>query len=177
MKPWPLAMLCSAIGVASPTFANPVGPVVAAGTATINQSGNALTVTSSNGAIVNWNTFSIPAGSTTHFVQPAASSTVLNRVLNDPSAIYGRLSSNGRVWLVNPAGIMVGSRTNRININTLVAPRHSSPSSASNPAPTATSLPPRTTPAIAASANAGRMVDGSVTLRTSLVDTSPILFR
>jgi filamentous hemagglutinin family protein len=25
-----------------------------------------------------------------------------------PTAIYGTLSSNGRVWLVNPAGIMVG---------------------------------------------------------------------
>jgi hypothetical protein len=35
---------------------------------------------------------------------------VLNRVLaNDPSVIYGTLSSNGKVWLVNPAGIMVGA--------------------------------------------------------------------
>ncbi|MDP2809331.1 MAG: filamentous hemagglutinin N-terminal domain-containing protein, partial [Rhodocyclaceae bacterium] len=41
--------------------------------------------------------------------QTSASSSVLNRVLNDPTAIYGTLSSNGRVWLVNPAGILVGA--------------------------------------------------------------------
>ncbi len=65
-------------------------------------------MTNSNGAIINWDKFSIKAGETTHFAQTAASSTVLNRVLNDPTAIYGTLSSNGKVWLVNPAGIMVG---------------------------------------------------------------------
>lgn len=160
MKLWPLAILCSAIGVASPTFANPVGPVVAAGTATINQSGNALTVTSSNGAIVNWNTFSIPAGSTTHFVQPAASSSVLNRVLSNPSAIYGRLSSNGRIWLVSPGSIVVGSTT--------IAP---------SPAPTAASQPSRPAPSVATPANPVRMIDGAVTLRAPLVDASPIQFR
>ena len=92
----------------SPLFANPVNPVVVNGTASFNQVGNVLTVTNSNGAIINWDKFSIKAGETTHFAQSSASSAVLNRVLNDPSAIYGTLSSNGRVWLVNPAGILVG---------------------------------------------------------------------
>jgi filamentous hemagglutinin family protein len=87
---------------------NPVNPVVVNGTATFNQAGKVLTVTNSPGAIINWDKFSIKAGETTHFAQTAASSTVLNRVLNDPTAIYGTLSSNGKVWLVNPAGIMVG---------------------------------------------------------------------
>jgi filamentous hemagglutinin family protein len=90
-------------------FANPVNPTVVSGTATFSQSGNTLTVTNSNGAIINWDKFSIKAGETTHFAQPSVSSAVLNRVLNDPSAIYGTLSSNGRVWLINPAGIMVGA--------------------------------------------------------------------
>lgn len=93
----------------APAFANPANPVVVSGTASFNQSGNVLTVTNSNGAIINWDKFSIKAGETTHFAQPSASSAVLNRVLNDPSAIYGTLSSNGRVWLINPAGIMVGA--------------------------------------------------------------------
>jgi filamentous hemagglutinin family protein len=67
-------------------------------------------VTNSNGAIINWQQFNIGAGETTHFAQASASSSVLNRVLaNDPSLIYGTLSSNGRVWLVNPAGILVGA--------------------------------------------------------------------
>lgn len=94
--------------IAGPVLPNPVNPTVVNGTATFSQAGNVLTVTNSNGAIINWDKFSINAGETTHFAQTAASSTVLNRVLNDPTAIYGTLSSNGRVWLVNPAGIMVG---------------------------------------------------------------------
>lgn len=94
--------------IAGPVLPNPVNPTVVNGTATFSQAGNVLTVTNSNGAIIDWQKFSINAGETTHFAQTAASSTVLNRVLNDPTAIYGTLSSNGRVWLVNPAGIMVG---------------------------------------------------------------------
>lgn len=94
--------------VTSPVYSNPLNPTVVNGTATFNQAGSVLTVTNSNGAIINWDKFSINAGETTHFAQAAASSTVLNRVLNDPSVIYGTLSSNGQVWLVNPAGIMVG---------------------------------------------------------------------
>jgi len=92
----------------APVLSNPVNPVVVNGTASFNQVGNVLTVTNSNGAIINWDKFSIQAGETTHFRQASASSSVLNRVLNDPTAIYGTLSSNGKVWLVNPAGIMVG---------------------------------------------------------------------
>ncbi|MDP1734895.1 MAG: filamentous hemagglutinin N-terminal domain-containing protein [Sulfuritalea sp.] len=94
--------------LAAPVLSNPVNPTVVNGSATFNQVGNVLTVTNSNGAIINWDKFSIKAGETTHFAQTSASSSVLNRVLNDPTAIYGTLSSNGRVWLVNPAGIMVG---------------------------------------------------------------------
>jgi filamentous hemagglutinin family protein len=94
--------------IATPVLSNPVNPTVVNGAASFNQAGNVLTVTNSNGAIINWDKFSIKAGETTNFIQTAASSSVLNRVLNDPTAIYGTLSSNGRVWLVNPAGILVG---------------------------------------------------------------------
>ena len=94
--------------ISTPVLSNPLNPTVVNGAATFNQAGNVLTVTNSNGAIINWQKFSIQSGETTHFAQTSASSTVLNRVLSDPTAIYGTLSSNGRVWLVNPAGIMVG---------------------------------------------------------------------
>jgi filamentous hemagglutinin family protein len=95
--------------LSAPVLSNPVNPTVVNGTATFNQAGNVLTVTNSNGAIINWDKFSIAAGEKTHFEQSSASSSVLNRVLSDPTAIYGTLSSNGRVWLINPAGIMVGA--------------------------------------------------------------------
>ncbi|MFA5123856.1 filamentous hemagglutinin N-terminal domain-containing protein, partial [Zavarzinia sp.] len=88
--------------------AGPVNPVVVSGSASFNQAGGVLTVTNSNGAIIDWDKFSIQLGEITRFVQPSASSAVFNRVLGEPSPIYGKLSSNGRVWLVNPAGIIVG---------------------------------------------------------------------
>jgi filamentous hemagglutinin family protein len=104
------AVAVSACFASLPALSNPVNPTVVNGMASFSQAGNVLTVTNSNGAIINWDKFSIKAGETTHFSQTSASSSVLNRVLsNDPSLIYGTLSSNGRVWLVNPAGIMVGA--------------------------------------------------------------------
>ncbi|WP_165904798.1 two-partner secretion domain-containing protein [Sulfurisoma sediminicola] len=83
---------------------------LANGTASFNQVGKLLTVTNSSGAILEWNRFGIPAGEAVRFIQSSASSSVLNRVLagGGLSAIYGSLSSNGKVWLVNPAGILVG---------------------------------------------------------------------
>ena len=91
-------------------LALPVGAQVVNGAASIAQVGSVLTVTNSNGAVINWQQFNIDPGQTARFVQPSASSSVLNRVLaNDPSVILGNLTSNGRVWLVNPAGIFVGA--------------------------------------------------------------------
>ncbi|MDZ4252243.1 MAG: filamentous hemagglutinin N-terminal domain-containing protein, partial [Sulfuritalea sp.] len=105
-------LCCLAIAACFATadaLALPVGAQVVNGAASIVQAGNVLTVTNSNGAIINWQQFSIDAGQTARFVQPSASSSVLNRVLaNDPSVILGNLTSNGKVWLVNPAGIFVG---------------------------------------------------------------------
>ncbi|MDO8944816.1 MAG: filamentous hemagglutinin N-terminal domain-containing protein, partial [Desulfobacterales bacterium] len=98
------------------------GATVVNGTACFTQAGNVLNIVNSNGAIINWPTFSIPKGATTHFEQTSASSTVLNRVLagGGLSEIYGTLSSNGRVWLVNPAGIMVGP-SGRVDVAGFVA--------------------------------------------------------
>ncbi|KAF0163709.1 MAG: filamentous hemagglutinin outer membrane protein [Rhodocyclaceae bacterium] len=109
MKLWPLAAFVTVACFSSAhVLSNPVAPTVVNGNASFNQSGNVLTVTNSNGAIINWNRFSIATGETTQFVQPSTSSGVLNRVLSDPSTIHGTLSSNGQVFLVNPSGIYVG---------------------------------------------------------------------
>ncbi|MDQ6882420.1 MAG: filamentous hemagglutinin N-terminal domain-containing protein, partial [Pseudomonadota bacterium] len=72
-------------------------------------------VTTQNGAgtqhsAINWQSFSVPAGSFTRFNQPGATSSSINRVVGaDPSSIFGTLSSNGKLVLVNPAGITVGA--------------------------------------------------------------------
>ena len=94
-----------------PVHANPVGGVVVpGGSATIVPQGNTLTITNTPGAIINWQGFSIGAGETTRFTQASAASAVLNRVVtNNPSQLLGQLQSNGRVFLINPAGILVGA--------------------------------------------------------------------
>jgi filamentous hemagglutinin family protein len=85
------------------------------GAASMAVQGNHTVITTQNGAgsnhsALNWQSFGVAAGTTTQFNQPSAASTSINRVLgNNPSAIFGTLSSNGRLVLVNPAGIAVGA--------------------------------------------------------------------
>ena len=98
------------LGEASSLLANPTGGAVVAGAATIGAAGKTLTITQgSNVAIIDWQTFSIASGETTKFFVPTSSSATLNRVLSgNPSEIYGTLSSNGQLFLLNPSGIVVG---------------------------------------------------------------------
>ena len=57
-------------------------------------------------AIVNWQSFSIGASEHVNITQLNASSVLLNRVVgNDPSQIFGRLTANGQVFLVNTHGV------------------------------------------------------------------------
>lgn len=91
-------------------FANPSNPVVISGQASFSTTGNALSVTNTPGTIINWQAFSIGANDVTRFVQQSAASAVLNRVVsNNPSSILGSLQSNGRVFLINPNGIVFGA--------------------------------------------------------------------
>ena len=90
--------------------ANPTGPAVANGAASFATTGNTLTVTNTPGAIINWQAFSIRPDEVTRFIQSGAASAVLNRVTGvGQSAILGQLLSNGRVFLINPNGVVVGA--------------------------------------------------------------------
>ncbi|MCX5789645.1 MAG: filamentous hemagglutinin N-terminal domain-containing protein [Elusimicrobia bacterium] len=105
-------LLALSVTVPSPLWANPSGGQVAAGIADIlNQGGQTVTIQqASNLAVINWHDFSIQAGELTRFIQPSQLAAVLNRVTGgDPSAIYGALQANGRVFLVNPNGVLVGA--------------------------------------------------------------------
>src|SRR6186713_2838418 len=102
-------------------YGNPVGPVVVNGQATFATQGKTLSITNTPGAIINWQQFSIQATEATRFIQQSASSAVLNRVVGvDPSRILGTLQSNGRVFLINPNGILFGAGS-QINVAGLVA--------------------------------------------------------
>src|SRR4051812_49371976 len=90
-------------------MANPVSPTVVQGQVSFAQDGKALSVTNTPGAIINWQQFSIQKDEVTRFIQQNALSTVLNRVTTqNPSVILGTLTSNGRVFLINPSGIAFG---------------------------------------------------------------------
>ena len=120
-RPLVASLALAAMACAQAQSTLPTGMQVAAGQASAQTQGNVLTVTNSANAILNWQSFSIGAQNSVRFVQPSASSQVLNRVTgNDPSAILGRLSSNGRVWLLNPNGVMFGQGA-RVDVAGLVA--------------------------------------------------------
>ena len=109
---------CFAAGGA---LANPTGPTVTHGTAVFQQSGNVLQITNSPNAIINWQGFSIGVNELTCFIQNSAVSAVLNRVITQhPSQILGALQSNGRVFLINPNGIVFGPNS-RIDVSGMVA--------------------------------------------------------
>lgn len=108
-----VASFAAPTAYAQSAAALPQGGVAVQGGAAFNYSGNRLDVTTTNGAgnrsAINWQSFNIGAGQTTHIAQPNAASSSLNRVVtNNPSAIYGTLSSNGNLILVNQNGIAVG---------------------------------------------------------------------
>ena len=104
-----------------PVLANPSGAQVVNGQVSFQHSGNALTITNTPGSILNWQNFSIGKGETTTFVQQNANSAVLNRVTGqDPTQIFGTLVSNGRVFLINPNGIVFG-RDSQVNVAGLAA--------------------------------------------------------
>ncbi|WP_151445577.1 beta strand repeat-containing protein [Lacisediminimonas profundi] len=88
----------------------PTGGQLVAGQAVISQLSNQMLVSQgSDKAIINWNTFNIGSAAGVNFQMPSSTSAVLNRVItNNPSSLLGTLTGNGRVWLINPAGIMVG---------------------------------------------------------------------
>ncbi len=112
MKTMPQISVAAVVaGMFGTAWANPTTPTVVSGAALMsNPSASVMQVVNTPGTIINWQGFSIANGETTRFVQQNAASAVLNRVVGaNPSSILGRLESNGRVFLINPNGIVFGS--------------------------------------------------------------------
>jgi filamentous hemagglutinin family protein len=102
-------------------YGNPSTPQVVAGQATFLQQGNLYSITNTPNTIINWQNFSINPNEITRFIQQSGDSKVLNRIVGqDPSKILGSLQSNGKVYLINPNGILFGKDA-RMDVNGLVA--------------------------------------------------------
>ena len=100
----------------------PTGGQITAGQGSISQSGNSLNINQlSDRLIANWSTFNIGSDASVRFQQPGSSSVALNRIFDqNPSQIFGALSANGQVFLLNPSGIVFGASA-RVDVGGLVA--------------------------------------------------------
>jgi filamentous hemagglutinin family protein len=80
-----------------------------------------ITQTVNQRDVIRWQEFSIGSGETVRFVQPGADSVILNRVVGgNSSEIFGSLVANGRIFLINPSGIVFGAGS-QVNVGSLVA--------------------------------------------------------
>ena len=104
-------------------FALPVLDNVTSGDVALSQQSlQKLEVTQkSQKAILNWESFNIHEHESVHFKQPENGIT-LNRInpRQGVSEIFGKLSSTGRIILINPAGIYFGP-TSRVDVGSLIA--------------------------------------------------------
>ncbi|MBG4071735.1 filamentous hemagglutinin N-terminal domain-containing protein, partial [Pseudomonas aeruginosa] len=71
--------------------------------------------------ITQWNGFDIAGDESVRFNQPNSNAVALNRVVGtNGSQILGKLDANGKVFLVNPNGVVFG-KTAQVNVGGLVA--------------------------------------------------------
>ncbi|AOJ31476.1 GLUG motif-containing protein [Burkholderia metallica] len=117
-----LALLAG--GATTSVHALPTGEKIISGKGDIHRydNGQQMSVNQhSDKLVTDWQTFNIDKGQRVTFNQPSAASIALNRVVGqDGSAIHGSLDANGRVFLVNPNGILFGKNA-QVNVGGLVA--------------------------------------------------------
>uniref|UniRef100_UPI0040484B25 autotransporter-associated beta strand repeat-containing protein n=1 Tax=Limnohabitans sp. TaxID=1907725 RepID=UPI0040484B25 len=109
----------------APTYATelPEGAVVESGGVSINPiSATRLQINqTTQSGVINWRSFSISEDARVDFIQPNSNASTLNRVTGGQvSQIRGQLNANGRVVLVNPAGILFTANA-EVNVGALVA--------------------------------------------------------
>ncbi|MCO1980601.1 filamentous hemagglutinin N-terminal domain-containing protein, partial [Pseudomonas aeruginosa] len=114
-----LGLFCQA-----PAFALPSGATVVSGDAGFQTStdGRHMVIDQqSHKLITNWNEFSVRADERVSFHQPGQDAVALNRVIGrNGSDIQGRIDANGKVFLVNPNGVVFG-KSAQVNVGGLVA--------------------------------------------------------
>ncbi len=107
-----------ALATSGGALAGPTGGQVAAGQATISGQGTSAVVVTqtTDRSIITWQTFNTTSGQSIQFVQPNSSSIALNRVVGGgPSSLNGSLTANGRVFIINPNGVLFG-KSSQVNV-------------------------------------------------------------
>ncbi|MGK2873259.1 MAG: filamentous hemagglutinin N-terminal domain-containing protein, partial [Alphaproteobacteria bacterium] len=107
-----------------PARALPQDGQVVAGAASIARTSTASMAInqSTMAAVIDWQSFDIGANETVEVFQPSSMASLLNRVVGGGGAsqILGTLQAQGRLTLVNPAGVTIGNSA-RIDVAGLVA--------------------------------------------------------
>jgi len=103
-------------------IAKPSGKKVILGKVKSSHKGDQLTLTQEGKkAIVHWDSFSIGKKETVTFSQPTKDSSILNRVTGKgASKLLGNLKANGKVYLLNKNGILIG-KSGLINAGAFIA--------------------------------------------------------
>lgn len=117
-----VVLVSGLFGVSAVWAELPTGGQIVSGAGTISSSGTTMTVTQTTDKMAaNWQSFSIGKGHTVNFVQPSSSAVALNRVLgSDVSVIQGAINANGKVFLINPNGVLF-TKDSHINVGAMVA--------------------------------------------------------
>jgi len=114
-----LALVC-----AQPALAQvvPTGGVVTTGDATIGSTGagNVTVTQNSDRVLIDWDSFDIGSGGSVHFDMDATDIAVNRDNAGDPSEIYGTLTGDGMIMILNPNGVLFGAGAN-VNVGSLVA--------------------------------------------------------
>ncbi len=91
------------------SWGSPSGLTLISGEAAVSSKEHSMLIQSGEKTILDWTHFSISEKEHLHFEQANGAASVLNRVTGlEVSQLLGHLSSNGQVFLINPAGIVIG---------------------------------------------------------------------
>ncbi|QYM79145.1 filamentous hemagglutinin N-terminal domain-containing protein [Horticoccus luteus] len=90
-------------------YALPAGPQVVAGDVTIGRSGNTLNIAQgSQHAVVNWQGFDIAQNELVRLRQTSNAAMLARVTGGNPTQLLGTLQADGKLFLINPKGIVVG---------------------------------------------------------------------
>ncbi|MHC4222308.1 MAG: two-partner secretion domain-containing protein, partial [Planctomycetota bacterium] len=103
-------------------LASPSGHDVQYGDVTVHYGAdNTIVDITSDQAVINWQSLDTIQGQLLEFLQKSSNSAVLNRIVSgSPTQFDGNLLANGRVFIVNPAGVIFGAGST-VNVAQLVA--------------------------------------------------------
>ena len=111
-------ILASNLGYTAPVGDNS-NIVSGSGSISVNGTNTQIDQLSQNIAI-DWDSFNISSGESVTFAQPNSDSIALNRDFSgSPSQLFGNLSANGHVFLLNTAGVLIGSGAS-LNVGSLL---------------------------------------------------------